>query len=104
MSHTAARVTSGGLGHRIVGALKETITDITVSDNSEVVTAATLGLNTIFKAESELVTGQATDDAVYFSATIASSGASITVAGFTAAGVAATVAADTVVRVTAQGY
>jgi hypothetical protein len=104
LAHTVANVPVGGLPYRIKGGIKHTVTDVTVSTNSETVTAAELGLNTIWAAEAEINTGQATDTGVYAKATIASSGASITLAEFVAAGTAATTAANTVIRVIAQGY
>lgn len=104
MSHTVANVPVNGTAYRIVGADKETITDVTVTTNSETVTAAELGLNTIYSARADIFTGQATDTGVYAKATVASSGASITLAEFAAAGTAATTAASTVIRVTARGY
>jgi hypothetical protein len=104
MTHTVANVAVGGRPYTIVGPLKETITDVTVTSNSETVTAAELGLNAIFAAEAEIQTGQATDTGVYATAIVASSGLSAVVAEFAAAGTAATTAADTVVRVKARGY
>lgn len=67
-------------------------------------TAAELSLNTIYTAEAEIQTGQATDTGVYATAIVASNGTSITLAEFVAAGTAATTAANTVIRVTARGY
>lgn len=104
MSATAAAVTVGGRPYSIVGANKATVTDVTVSTNSESVTAAQLGLNAIYSARAEILTGQSTDTAVYANCTIATGAGSITLAGFTAAGVAATTAASTVYRVYASGY
>jgi hypothetical protein len=104
LSHTVANVPVGGTAYRIVGPDKETVTDVTVTTNSEVVTAASLGLNTIYSAQAEINTGQATDTGTYAKATVASTGDSITLAEFTAAGVAATTAASTVIRVIAKGY
>ena len=104
MAHTVARVLVNGTGFRIVGADKETVTNVTVDTNSEVVTAAELGLNTIYSAQALIDTGVATDTGVYVKATVASSGASVTIAQFAAAGTAATTAAGTIIRVTAKGY
>ncbi len=104
MSYTAARVNVGGLPYRVEGAQKKTLTDVTVTTNSEVVTAADLGLATIYGAQPEINTGVATDTGVYATAIIAASGASITLAEFAAAGTAATTATGTIIRVAASGY
>lgn len=104
MSYTAARVTPGGLPFTIRGAQKETITDVTVTTNSESVTASDLGLSAILQSWATVQTGQATDTGTYATAIPNSGGTATTVAEFTAAGVAATTAAATVVRVRAQGY
>ena len=94
-----------GTPYRLVGpADKQTITDVTVTTNSETVTAAELGLNAIYYAEAEVQTGQSTDTGTYVTCTTAASGANTVVAEFTAAGVAATTAASTVIRVKAVGY
>lgn len=104
MSHTVSRVTPNGQPYLILGNAKETVTDVTVTTNSETVTAAELGLNTIYSASADIVTGVATDTGTYATATVASSGANVTLAEFAAAGTAATTASGTVVRVTARGY
>jgi hypothetical protein len=93
-----------GTPYRVLDNVKETITDVTVSTNSETVTAAELSLNAIWSAKADIDTGQATDTGIYAKATVAANNSSITLAEFTAAGVAATTAANTVIRVTARGY
>jgi len=103
LSYTAANVPLGGRAYTIVGPVKRTVTDITVTTNSETVTAADLGLSAIFDARARIQTGQATDTGVYATATI-NNGANITLAEFAAAGTAATTAAATVIRVIAEGY
>jgi hypothetical protein len=105
MSHTVQRpVDPTGRPYRIIGADKVTVTDVTVTTNSETVTAAELGLNAIWTAQADIDTGQATDTGTYAKATVAANNSSITLAEFTAAGAAATTAANTVIRVTAKGY
>lgn len=104
MATTFANVPVGTLPYTISGALKETITDVTIADNSEVIQASSLGLNAIFSAKAEINTGQTSDTAVYAKATIATGGPSITLATFAADGTAATTSATTVIRVTARGY
>lgn len=104
MATTYANVPVGTNSYTIQGNLKETITNVTVADNSEVLPAASLGLNAIFDAEAEIETGSASDTAVYVTATVADSKASVTVATFDAEGTAATTAATTVIRVRARGY
>lgn len=104
MSHTVATVTTNGLPYRINGAVKNTTTDVTVTTNSETVTASELGLNTIYGARADIQTGQSTDTGTYATAIPASSGANAVVAEFAAAGTAATTAAATVIRVYASGY
>lgn len=50
MAYTAARVNSGGLAYRNVGAEKETITDVTITTytaSGEPITAADLGLGSV---------------------------------------------------------
>jgi hypothetical protein len=101
MAHTVALVSKSTSD--IVGFNKATVTDVTVDSNSEVVTAAELGLSVIHTAQPFIFTGQATDTGVYAKATIAAAGASITLAEFVAAGTAATTAAATVIRVFATG-
>ncbi len=104
MSNTVANVPVAGRPYTIVGALKETVTDVTVTTNSETVTAANLGLNYVAFASAEVQTGQATDTGVYVTCTIDAGGVNVVVAEFAAAGTAATTAAATVIRVTARGY
>lgn len=104
MATTVANVPVGGRAYNISGANKVTVTDVTVADNSEVITAAQLGLNAIYNADAQIRTGQTSDTAVYAKATINDNGASITLATFTAAGAAATTSATTVIRVRAEGY
>ena len=104
MATTVANVPVGGRPYTIAGPLKETISDVTIADSSEAVTAAQLGLNAVFSASAEIQDGQTNDTAVYATATIATGDISVTVALFTADGTAATTSATTVVRVTARGY
>jgi hypothetical protein len=105
MATTVANVPVGGRPYQIgAGSLKETITDVTIADNSEAVTAAQLGLSAVFSARAEIQDGQTSDTAVYATATIATGSVSVTVALFTADGTAATTSATTVVRVYAAGY
>ena len=103
MAHTVARVTQGGLPYKVIGADRVTLTDVTVSTNSEAVTARELGLNTVHLAEPKIQTGQSTDTGTYVNATISANGGTVTVAEFAADGTAATTAASTVVRVRAHG-
>jgi hypothetical protein len=93
-----------GRAYTIVGPNKQTVTDVTVSTNSETVTAAELGLNAVFEAHAFVKTGQATDTGTYVNALPDSANANVTLAEFTADGTAATTAANTVVRVRATGY
>jgi hypothetical protein len=104
LSSTVANVPVGGLPFRNISNLKETVTDVTVTTNSEIVTAANLGLNAVFQASAVVKTGQATDTGTYVTATIDAGGVNVTLAEFTADGTAATTAASTVIRVRALGY
>lgn len=104
MSNTVARVPVNGLQYRVEGALKKTITDVTVTTNSETVTAANLGLNVILSARAQVQTGKATDTGTYVTCAITAGGVSLVVAEFAAAGTAATTASTTVVRVYAAGH
>lgn len=104
MSHTVSTATVNGLPFQILGNLKETVTDVTVTTNSETVTAAELGLSAIYYARADVLTGQATDTGTYAKATIVTGNVSVTLAEFTADGTAATTAASTVIRVIARGY
>jgi hypothetical protein len=61
MAVTATLVTSGGLPYRVVGAEKETLTEVT-GDNSyelggETLTAAQLGLNVVNRAQVTVIAG-----------------------------------------------
>jgi hypothetical protein len=100
MSHTALRVNQRT--HDIIGT-RTTVTDVTVTADGEVVTAASLGLTKVDSASAVLQTGVATDTAIFVRATVASTGATVTLTGWTAIGGAATVATGTVIRVTATG-
>jgi hypothetical protein len=100
MSHTVLRVNRRNLD--IIGA-RTTVTDVTVTADGEVVTAAELGMTKVDSASAVTQTGVATDTGVYTTATVASTGATVTLASFVAAGTAATVATGTVIRVTATG-
>lgn len=105
MATTFANVPVGGRAYNISGANKTVVTDVTVADNSEVLAAADLGLNCIYKADAQIRDGQTSDTGVYAICTpVNDVGASTTLALFTADGTAATTSATTVVRVTAQGY
>lgn len=104
MATTYANVPVNGIPFTIRGGFKETITDVTVADNSEVLPAASLGLNAIFDAEAEIQTASASDTAVYVKAAVATSGASVTVTTHAADATAATTADTTVIRVRARGY
>jgi hypothetical protein len=100
MSHTVLRVNRRD--HDIIGT-RTTVTDVTVTADGEVVTAASLGLTVVQSARADTQTGVATDTGVYTRATVSSSGSTVTLTSFTAAGVASTVATGTVIRVTATG-
>lgn len=104
MATTFANVPVGGNSYTLRGPHKETVTDVTVADNSEVIQASSLGLNAIFDAEARIQDASASDTAVYATATIATGNGSLTLATFDAVGDAATTAATTVVRVRARGY
>ncbi len=103
MAATATTVTQGGLAYRIIGHLRETVTDVVLGDNSEAITAAQLGLSIISTAEADVHLGITSDDAIYAKCTINASGATVLVALFTADGTAATTAATSTVRVYATG-
>ena len=104
MATTVANVPVGGRVYTIDGADKVTVTDITIADNSEVVTAEQLNLSAVYFAEGSVQDGQASDTAVYVTCTPSAGSNSVTVALFDAAGSAATTSATTVVRVKARGY
>ena len=104
MATTYANVPVGGRPSNIQGANRVTVTDVTVADNSEVLPAASLGLNCIYKADADIRTGQTSDTGVYAKCTPVTGDASTTLAIFASDGTAATVSATTVVRVTATGY
>jgi hypothetical protein len=102
MATTVANVPVSGRAYTIVGALKETVTDVTVATNSETLTAAQLGLSYVAAAEAEIQAGQTSDTAAYVTCTI-TGGTSVVVATFAAAGTAAVTSATTVIRVKARG-
>ena len=104
MATTYANVSVGGRPYTIHGANKVVVTDVTTADNSEVLPAASLGLNCIYKADAQIRTGQTSDTGVYAKCTPVTGDVSTTLALFAADGTAATTSATTVVRVTAEGY
>jgi hypothetical protein len=104
MATTVANVPVGGRPYTIVGPNKVTVSDVTIADNSEVITAAQLGLNCIYNADAQIRTGQTSDTGVYAKCTPVTGDISTTLALFAADGTAATTSATTVVRVTASGY
>lgn len=61
MAVTATLVTSGGLPYRVVGAQRETITEVTADssyeEGGEALTAAQLGLNIVESADCLVVNG-----------------------------------------------
>lgn len=103
MTNVATTVTVGDRPYMTNGNQKQTITDITLTTNSEVVTADQLGLAAIFEAHADIEAGVTSNDAIYATPTITSN-SYITLETFTADGTAATVDTDTVVRVFASGY
>lgn len=105
MATTVANVPVGGRPYQIgAGSLKETITDVTIADNSEVVTAEQLGLQAVFSARAVIQDASTSDTGVYATAAISAGSNSVTVAVFGIEGAAATTAATTVIRVYAAGY
>ncbi len=101
MTNTAALVRTNYPD--IIGQVKDTITDVTCTSNSETVTAAQLGLTKIEWARADIQTGVATDTGTYVNVTIIAPGTSCTVASFVAAGTAATQTTGTVIRIYARG-
>jgi hypothetical protein len=106
MSHT---ISVGSPAHRIVGAQKEVIADVTQTSayatSGEAITAAELGLNVIHSATAQFVTTVASATGTEVVPVIATGGGSLNLKFNTAAGESANASAanGTVIRVTVRG-
>jgi hypothetical protein len=107
MAQTAARVLQNGLPYQIVGSLKRTVTDLTITAytaSGEPFTPADVGLNAIYNADAKIQSVSGAGGTAVEAAVVGTAAAPLLKLNLATGADGAAGATNTVARVFAYGY